>query len=281
MKKFVLCLMFICASVLAWGQTARGKELLKQANAGEVSAQSDLAECYEFGEEGFAKDEKQAVAWYTKAAEHNDMYALNKLTRAYKEGKLGVSVDNQKYIYYLQKGAEAGSAEFMTDLAVCHRDGTYGFKKDENQFLTLICKAIEAKHSRPLYELAVYYKNKNKKDEAVRWFKECADYLYYIGGLRTSDVLKQLQQLGVNYDPTTVDTMTFRKTYKYPSTEGINKTGSNAGNKAVTENNKTNTNSPASPQQEANPKKVDKSQIVNNLKEADKVVKGIKNLIKK
>lgn len=281
MKKVVLCLMFICASVLAWGQTAKGKELLKKANAGDASAQSELAECYEFGEEGFAKDEKQALTWYTKAAEQNDMYAFSKLVLAYKEGRLGAPVDDQKYIYYLTKGAEGGRADFMTDLAVYNRDGKYGFKKDENQFLTLICKAIELKHSRSLYELAVYYKNKNKKDEAVRWFKECADYLYYIGGLKTSDVLNQLQQLGVNYDPTTVDIMTFHKTYKYPSTEGINKTGSNAGNKAVTEKDNTNTNSPASPKQEASPKKVDKSQIVNNLKEADKVVKGIKNLIKK
>ena len=280
MKKVVLSLMLICVSVLVWGQTERGKELIKLANAGDVSAQSELAECYEFGEQGFAKDEKQALAWYTKAAEQNDMYAFSKLALAYKEGKLGAPVDDQKYIYYLQKGAEGGRADFMTDMAVYYRDGKYGFKKDENQFLTWIKKAIDAKHSKALYELASYYKSKNNKDEAIRWYKESADYNYYLYGKKHNDSIAELQQLGVNYDPTTVDSMTFMKSYKYPSTASI-VTGGSAGNDTVTSNNDTNSGSSAAPQQETSPKKINKDKIVNNLKEADKVVKGIKNLIKK
>ena len=61
MKKLFLFIMFICVNVLAWGQTERGKELLEKAKAGDASAQSDVAECYEFGEEGFGKDEIKKV----------------------------------------------------------------------------------------------------------------------------------------------------------------------------------------------------------------------------
>ena len=67
----------------------------------------------------------------------------------------------------------------MTDLAVCYRDGTHGVKKDEKEFLRLALKASD-KHSKPKYELGVYYKRKNNKEEAIR----------------------DLKQLGVDYDPT-------------------------------------------------------------------------------
>ena len=126
MKKIFVFLMFVCVNVLAWGQTEKGKELLEKAKAGEASAQSELAECYEFGEQGFGKDEKQALAWYTKAAEQNDRYALSKLTSAYQSGKLGVAKNDEKYIYYLKKYAESGEPEAMIDLAICFRGCTFG-----------------------------------------------------------------------------------------------------------------------------------------------------------
>ena len=280
MKKVVLCLMFICASVLVWGQTDRGNNLLKQANAGNATAQGELAECYEFGDEGIAKDLKQAVSWYTKAADQGDMFSITKLALAYKEGRLDVTVDDQKYVHYMKKAAEGGSAEHMTDLAVCYRDGKYGFHQDDNQFLTWIKKAIDTKFSKALYEVAYYYNGKNNRDDAVKWYKECADYYYFLYGKNHANAIKDLQQLGVNYDPTTVDGMTFRANYKYPSTSSIKTTGADSGTTAVTESNNTDS-SLAAPQQEASPKKTDKAKIINGLKEADKVVKGIKNLIKK
>ena len=56
MKKVILFIMFICVNVFAWGQTEKGKAVLNKANAGDAQAQSDVAEYYEFGEEGFEKD---------------------------------------------------------------------------------------------------------------------------------------------------------------------------------------------------------------------------------
>lgn len=201
MKKVFLLIMFVCVNVLAWGQTEKGKELLEKAKAGDASAQSELAECYEFGEEGFGKDEKQAVAWYTKAAEQNDRFALGKLTSAYQSGKLGVAKNDEKYIHYLKKHAESGVPESMIDLAICYRDGKYGLKKDENEFLRWAQEAAKGTSSKAKYELGAYYKSKNNKDEAIKWYKDCADYYYKLFGKNHEDAIRDLKQLGVNYDP--------------------------------------------------------------------------------
>jgi hypothetical protein len=89
----------------------------------------------------------------------------------------------------------------MADLAVYYRDVKYGLKKDENEFLRLAQKAAYGTSSKAKYELGVYYKSKNKKDEAVKWYKDCADYYYKLFGMNHEDAIRDLKQLGVNYDP--------------------------------------------------------------------------------
>ena len=49
-------------------------ELVKKAEAGDALAQCDLGLCYRVGN-GVIKDEKEALKWYTKAAEQGDEYA--------------------------------------------------------------------------------------------------------------------------------------------------------------------------------------------------------------
>ena len=71
-------------------------------------------------------------------------------------------------------------------------------KKDEKEFLRLALKASD-KHSKPKYELGVYYKRKNNKEEAIKWYKDCADYYYKISGAKHEDALRDLKQLGVDY----------------------------------------------------------------------------------
>ena len=206
MKKVILFIMFICVNVLAWGQTEKGKAALNKANAGDAQAQYEVAEYYEFGEEGFAKDVKQAVDWYTKAADQNNIGALGKLEYIYKTGKPGVAKDDKKYIHYLKKAAECGRSESMLDLAIYYRDGKYGLKKDENEFLRWAKKAADSRLTKALYELGVYYKSKNNKDEAVQWYKKCIDRYYKLYGKNHEDAVRDLKQLGVNYDPANKDT---------------------------------------------------------------------------
>ena len=46
-------------------------ELIKQAEAGDIRAQAYIGWCYGGGK-GMPKDEKEAVKWYSKAAEQGD-----------------------------------------------------------------------------------------------------------------------------------------------------------------------------------------------------------------
>ena len=201
MKKVFLFIMLLSANVLAWGQTAKGKEALEKAKAGDIEAQSFVGECYEFGEEGFPKDLKLAFEWFLKAADAGEGMAIMRMQFAYKDGRFDTPKNDEKYIHYLKKGADMEIEINMTDLAVCYRDGTHGVKKDEKEFLRLALKASD-KHSKPKYELGVYYKRKNNKEEAIKWYKDCADYYYKISGAKHEDALRDLKQLGVDYDPT-------------------------------------------------------------------------------
>ena len=198
MKKVFLFIMLLSANVLAWGQTAKGKEALEKAKAGDIEAQSFVGECYEFGEEGFPKDLKLAFEWFLKAADAGEGMAIMRMQFAYKDGRFDTPKNDEKYIHYLKKGADMEIEINMTDLAVCYRDGTHGVKKDEKEFLRLALKASD-KHSKPKYELGVYYKRKNNKEEAIKWYKDCADYYYKISGAKHEDALRDLKQLGVDY----------------------------------------------------------------------------------
>ncbi|MFB2577958.1 tetratricopeptide repeat protein [Acinetobacter sp. c2-A9] len=62
------------------------KTTLKQAEKGNAEAQHCLAWMYSNGK-GVEKDDKQAVYWYTKAAEQNLPIAQNNLGLMYFEGK--------------------------------------------------------------------------------------------------------------------------------------------------------------------------------------------------
>jgi hypothetical protein len=161
MKKVFLFLMFICANVLAWGQTEKGKAALEKANAGDASAQSEVAEYYEFGEEGFEKDAKQALAWYTKAADQNDNFALGKLKSAYQSGKLGVAKNDEKYIYYLKKHAECGNLDSMIDLAVYRKVSAfqcfYLIQNISFAFFHELYNVIIAKYSFYVSKIILYF----------------------------------------------------------------------------------------------------------------------------
>ena len=101
---------------------------------------------------------------------------------AYKDGRFDTPKNDEKYIHYLKRAAECGRSESMIDLAIYYRDGQYGLKKDENEFLRLAKKAADGRLTKAMYELGAYYKSKNNKDEAVKWYKSCADRYYKLYG---------------------------------------------------------------------------------------------------
>ena len=70
-----------------------------------MRAQFNLAVSYDDGE-GVAQDKKQAVHWYTKAAEQGDADAQQTLSVMYARGE-GVARDAAKSRYWARKARES------------------------------------------------------------------------------------------------------------------------------------------------------------------------------
>jgi TPR repeat protein len=114
----------------------------KAAEQGDAWAQSNLGFCYEKGT-GVAKDEKEAVKWYTKAAEQGNARAQNNLGFCYEKGT-GVAKDEKEAVKWYTKAAEQGDAWAQSSLGFCYEKGT-GVAKDEKEAVKWYAKAAEQK----------------------------------------------------------------------------------------------------------------------------------------
>jgi TPR repeat protein len=103
-------------------------ELAKRAEAGDADAQFDVARCY-LGGKGVARDEKEAVKWYRKAAGRGDAYGEFLLGVAYECG-VGVKRDYERAVEMYQKSAERGSVYGQCFLGSCYEEG-FGVEKNE------------------------------------------------------------------------------------------------------------------------------------------------------
>ena len=80
--------------------------MTKSAEAGHHEAQAWLGEAFERGLNGIAKDEAQAMHWYTLSAEREDRAAQSKLSRAL--GDRGKPGDKEKAIEWRRRAAANG-----------------------------------------------------------------------------------------------------------------------------------------------------------------------------
>ena len=80
----------------------------KAAEQGHVQAQYKLGRLYRFsGDDEFPQDYKQSVYWYTKAAEQGHILAQNKLGKIYEYGEEAPQDYKQAFFWYT-KAAEQG-----------------------------------------------------------------------------------------------------------------------------------------------------------------------------
>jgi hypothetical protein len=82
----------------------------KAAEQGHVEAQYKLGRLYTFsGDDEFPQDYKQAVFWYTKAAEQRHIFAQYNLGRLYRfSGDDGAPQDYKQAFFWYTKAAEKG-----------------------------------------------------------------------------------------------------------------------------------------------------------------------------
>ena len=78
-------------------------------------------------------------------------------------------------------------------MASFYLEGKYGVKKNEKEGVKLAKKAADGGSYDAMYSLGAYYKGKNDNDEAIAWYKKCADTSYQKRGRTHSGATKDLK----------------------------------------------------------------------------------------
>jgi len=148
----------------------------KAAEQGEATGQRLLGWCYANGT-GVAKDEKEAVKWYAKAAEQGEATGQRLLGWCYANGT-GVAKDEKEAVKWYWKAAEQGEATGQRLLGWCYANGS-GVAKDEKEAMKWYTKAAEQGEATGQRLLGWCYSNgvgvvKDER-EAVKWYGNAAE----------------------------------------------------------------------------------------------------------
>ena len=79
-------------------------------------------EDYYYGRNGVAKDYKDAVKWYRKAADQGNAHGQCQLGHCYRDGE-GVAQDYEEAVKWWRKAADQGHADGQYNLGHCYGDG--------------------------------------------------------------------------------------------------------------------------------------------------------------
>jgi TPR repeat protein len=147
----------------------------REANAGNLSAQRDLAAIYDQGL-GVDKDPAQAALWFRKAAEAGNRDAIFQLAMMYENGR-GVSQDQKQALDWYRKAALLGDADSQVKLGRAYMDGK-SVGKDEGEASAWFQRAADQGNFYALNRLGAMYVDGRgvHKDEArgVKLFQAAA-----------------------------------------------------------------------------------------------------------
>ena len=155
----------------------RFKRILREAEHGDLDAQTAVAEAYFWGK-GVAEDKCKAVEWYRKAADDGGVDALASLGICLLKG-YGCEEDHKAAVECFAAAAERKNVRAMNDYAFCLIQGK-GTDKDERKGFALAHEAAELGHAASqamvgecyIYGLGVERKNPRKARE---WLRKAAD----------------------------------------------------------------------------------------------------------
>ena len=105
---------------------------------------------YKYGE-GVAKDKKEAVKWFRKAAEQGAARAQFALGDCYYKGE-GIEQDEKEAVKWYRKAADQGLADAQYNLGVCYYDGK-GVEEDKKEAVKWFGKAADQGDADALKEL--------------------------------------------------------------------------------------------------------------------------------
>jgi len=149
-------------------------DLHTRAERGDITAQTDLAYKYLWGEDGEEKDYVKAAEWYRNAAARGDYKAQYQLALMYGKGQ-GVNKDDVKAAEWYRKAAEQGYADAQSMLGSMYEKGE-GVNKDDVKAAEWYLKAAEQGDHSSQYNLGVMYEKGQgvKKDDvkAAEWYRK-------------------------------------------------------------------------------------------------------------
>jgi len=111
----------------------------KAAEQGYPVAQNNLGVMYAKGQ-GVSQDYQQAGYWYRKAAEQGNPLAQYNLGRMYYNGQ-GVPQDYKQAVYWYRKAAEQGNPEAQNNLGAMYGEGK-AYRRTTNKLCTGIVKLL-------------------------------------------------------------------------------------------------------------------------------------------
>jgi TPR repeat protein len=159
------------------------KWLNQAAGEGDARAQTELGDCYYYGD-GVAENKAEGVRWYRMAAEQyrlaaeqGNAAAQSNLGICYSNGK-GVAENKVEGVRWYRLAAEQGNADAQCYLGACCASGR-GVAQNQAEAVRWYRLAAEQGHALAQYSLgACYYDGvgvaKNQA-EAVRWYRLAAE----------------------------------------------------------------------------------------------------------
>lgn len=124
------------------------KATIQSADKGDIESQLKLGQYY-FDQ----KDYQEALKWYEKAEEKNNITAIKKI------GDIQVKITNscRSEIPYMFKAAELGDAESQNSVATYYSEGYCGFPRDQQKAMEWYQKAVEQNNARAQYNMGIQY----------------------------------------------------------------------------------------------------------------------------
>lgn len=146
-----LARMYQQGGTLAKDPVEAAKWLLMAAEAGDASAQLQIASRYRTGSQGVEKNLPEAVNWYRKAAESGNATGQHSLGRLYERGE-GVGQDLKEAARLYQQAAKQGSQWAQVSLAALYATGR-GVEKNPEEAVDLLYEATKKPHPEAKYWL--------------------------------------------------------------------------------------------------------------------------------
>ena len=178
-RQAVIVLLFICffpTMAVAQVDQFKLKQVLQDANAGDISACAYLGKMYYEGT-GVAQNYNEAFKWYQKAADNGVTGAYTWLGVMYYNGQ-GVAQNYEKAFLWTKKAAENGAADAYVGLGVMYCKGQ-GVAQNYGEAFLWFQKAVD--NGDPVaygWLVSMYYNGQGVSQnygEAFKWTKKAAE----------------------------------------------------------------------------------------------------------